>query len=318
MYDFNLNFVADMFNIQNYQMPENISIKDCDATTRGDYVYLVNDFNWADPDSYNVNLYKYHTMYWKNEYPIKNVKINEPMRYYFSDQFKILTRVNDCNFRLGSDYIGFSKQWITNDISAYNVGEALSITRCFAGHILWCKGFANGWYEDAKENTFKYSNKFKSNFITIKQAKGGKNGVYDRIDWTLRLLDIYYQVINNSKSITRKELFESYDAIKSLIEYTDYSVDEKKIKKNSYETSVYRLFYAFENSRKWLLLFKDFLGFTKYFVLRDIIDLEKDSVKELAPWFPVLPNNYYNYIQNSIDFINKRKNSMIQELKVRI
>lgn len=312
-FDLSHNFLQQLVDIDNNEIQNLISIED-ENKPRGKYTYQLNGKPWNDPDESNLNLYEYHLKIWKNKYPKENAVVNKPMEIYYNGKaFKIFTEIDGKNYRLGSDYIGFSKQWITKNISAKDVGKALSETRCFAGHMLWCKGFSKGWYEK-KDGGFGYSDKFKPNFITINQAKGGAKGVFDRIDWTLKLLRVYYDVIK-MPDLYRESNFNSNDNVKELVEYIELSEDEKKVKKCIYAESVRRIFYAFENSREWLLLFVNFPGFIDYFALDDIVDKKNEfRVIKLSPWLPVLPVDYKRYMEDSVEFINKRKKRLEEKL----
>jgi hypothetical protein len=184
-------------------------------------------------------------------------------------KYKTLWKINvkGKNYFLGSDYIGFSKNWITENVSDEDVTMGLLVTRCFAGHMLWCKGFTKGWYQ--YYDKFKYSATFRKDFITINWAKGGRGGIFDRIDWTLILLKSYFNCIINDDFEQRKMMFMQDESVMNLLNYKDLSDDEKNYKEWSRAErysfipnwSVNKLFYSFENSREWLTLFVDFYCF---------------------------------------------------------
>jgi hypothetical protein len=318
--DLDYNFLMQSVDAKKEEWNRLLTIKrekNGEKLQRGSYIYEMNNRSWIDPDSEDPLLYDYHESVWSKDFPNKK-RVNKIEHYHNSYEERIrLTLCDNKNFYLGSDYIGFSKQWITDNVSDEDVIQGLSVTRCFAGHMLWCKGFGKGWKYNEKENKFKYSDNGWG-FVTINQARGGACGVFDRIDWTLRLLKVYYSNIDYDKFDERKRLFLENELVKELLKYNKLSEDEKHVifDKKSKEgrpynpcSSVCRLFYAFENSREWLMLFVKFTGFIEYFALDDLLD-ENNNVKGLSDWFPVLPDNYNDYMDNSITFIKLRTNRL--------
>ena len=79
---------------------------------------------------------------------------------------------------LSIDYIGPSINWALRELeigglSKYDIIETLNVCRTIGGHIVWPRG---------------------SNLVyKINQTRGGGNSVYDRIDWTLYLVQFCYK-----------------------------------------------------------------------------------------------------------------------------
>lgn len=95
-------------------------------------------------------------------------------------------------FILSSDYIGPSIEQARSigKLEDFEIKNFLRISRTLGGHIVWPRG------DNMKP--------------TINQVKGGEiilnsgYGFYDRIDWTIFLLKIYYFIIEKSDMFTRK------------------------------------------------------------------------------------------------------------------
>ncbi|MBU3221084.1 DUF6994 family protein [Clostridium algidicarnis] len=167
-------------------------------------VFQINEKEYKDPDMYSETLYKYHKEIWKKELPsggkisdINNVSEN-------NSGCKITAKVGKKNVYLGSDYIGFSKNWIPGGSDVKDIENALMKSRTFGGHILFAKGFFTGWFYCKKDKKIHYeksniydwykreyqkddvNDMYKNLMIyTINTSKGGEKSFYDRFDWTL-------------------------------------------------------------------------------------------------------------------------------------
>lgn len=301
-YDFSYNFL-------NVNTPLNIEGK-----MRGLYTFKVYGEKYVDPDVSSRKLYEYHSDIWFHSGKFPNGALIKKVEcytgsFYNDEKMAVTVEMNGTNkkFILGSDFIGASKNWITVDIKNNRsyLWEALGKMRCFSGHMLWCKGFNKGWYI-CENNEFKYSDKWTSNLITINTAKGGSSGIFDRIDWCLKLLKIYYLNITIRHYEERKKMFLNHEDVDELLKYRNLTEDEQNSGFCSLN-SVNSLFHAFENSKDWLELFIDFRRFIQYFHLQNIINENGDyTVQPLIDWFPILPEEYKDYINNSVVFIQKR------------
>lgn len=206
--------------------------------------------------------------------------------------------VNDKEFLLSSDYIGPSIYWarelgkVDKDII-----EFLKTSRLLGGHIVWPRGFQKGWYYSYKNNSYFYCEYKKSqSIVTINQAKAA---FYDRIDWMLVLLKIYYEI----KGPVEKKLETFVEKGQELIPETCRGIKQHidKFKK---------LFYAFENSIEWLRVFSTFKEFCDFFHLKGSFVNGNYEVIELVPFFPILPYNIDDYISNNVDAISNRNDDI--------
>lgn len=211
------------------------------------------------------------------EHGIKKV---ENVKQQFGNKSPFYTIfLNDSDYLMSTDYIGPSVYWARyRKISDSNIIKFLSICRTIGGHMAWPRG--------------------RDVFVKINGARAGKDGLYDRIDWTLALIKIYYETLKEGK----KEFIAKALTIDSENLNKDVSVNQR------FE----RMYDAFNCSKSWFELFESFSGFCRQFKMigkNGFVSNDYEVIK-MAPWFPFLPENYANYIDNICDAIITRNNEI--------
>jgi len=236
---------------------------------------------WLDPDAESTELYECLEFVIRKMLNVE-VEENRVVEVYrnVKSPFSICVKINGKEYTLSSDYIGFSKNWVPREISDCQLSEAMSITRTIGGHMVWPIGVG---------------------YPTINQAKGTGKGFYDRIDWTLRILKIYYEYID----IALKN--ERYASI-----FSDKLMEE--ILKNDVSFSVCQILVAFDNSREWLAEFRTFEKFINTFKLNVFCSKngEKYEVEPIVAWIPIRPNEYSEYMKASQKHIEDRTKKIVE------
>ena len=210
-----------------------------------------NNCPYKDPDASSKKLYLYHQSLWQKKLPSG--------LYLEFDIHKGFNLFNKQIGRLSSDYIGPSASWaIKKGISDREIAFYLKKTRTIGGHMIW---------------PVKRSEKNKK---SINQARGGRSGLYDRIDLTLINLKRYYDMTEDD--VENYKLLEEYKA-----------------------------------NADWFDLFETFRNFIDFFLLQDFVD-EDYKIIELAPLDPILPLDYESFIANNVNAIEKRNRRIKEEL----
>lgn len=245
--------------------------------------YIINynniKYDWEDPDACNIELYKTLT-------DVLDLMFNEELEVFRNNkECCIHIKINNREYILTSDYIGFSKNWVPHDIEDEMVSEALKITRTIGGHVAWPIGVG---------------------YPTINQAKGTGQGFYDRIDWTLRILSIYYKYINED---TRDKRYKFIYMDKEIIEIFSEGKEKEFLNINF---AVCQMIVACENAREWFEEFHEFKNFIDVFKLNMLCDIEGGEyvVKPIINWFPIKPSDYRLYINNMKKCIEDRTNTI--------
>src|SRR5574344_1101394 len=226
--------------------------------------------NRVDPDSSSKTLYEdVKTVFFANDNP-------EVLRQKYKNNPEFYTLVlHDNGIRLiSTDYIGPSVHWAqSSEFTEDEIRDFLRESRTIGGHVAWERG-SNIPY---KVNT----------------ARGGEDGLYDRIDLTLLLLKIY----KNSS-----DLNSFSKAANALL---PEKCDESKRWKGMYN--------AFSAS-SWLNNhgFDDYCS--KFMLYGSFVD-EKDNVILMADIYPILPNDYHSYAKNVVEAIGKRNAQINKEVK---
>lgn len=174
--------------------------------------------------------------------------------------------VNGDDYLLSADYIGPSVHWAgEKGMTDTQILDFLSICRTIGGHIVWPRG------SDIKDGK------------TINRQRGGEKSLYDRMDWTLLLLKIFYMTDGD------KERYLSY---------TRQTGTMRQVLEN--ENRFLIMFEAFSRSRSWLDRFGSFEEFCKQFKLNGTGNFvtEQFMVRPMSLWFPVLPADYERYCIN--------------------
>ena len=236
--------------------------------------------NRVDPDSASAKLYdsllKLFFLDQKRNEKFKINKVELRGQRFSNNEYTFYTLfVNDEDFLLSSDYIGPSTYWCkSKTISEIDIVKE---SRLLGGHMLWPRGFNE----------------------TINNQRGTKKGLYDRIDCTLKLLDLYYEMINSSIEKPSENLFMA-ECKNSLYSNSDFtSEDEERIR---------RMFRAFNNSYEWLKLFNNFKNFCDFFILKDsFVDENYTVISFDGTLFPVQkPSDKYR--DNNLIAIKRRNN----------
>ncbi len=261
------------------------------------YNYLINgelplpsNFDWKnrkDPDSGCKKLYDdillayFDDLKQNNSNGIFSADVLEQKSYGQNSPFYYTIRINansECIF-LSSDYIGPSAYWAEKQgISNEKIVEFLSVCRTIGGHIVWPRG---------KDITY-------DGTLTINCAKGGEKGVYDRIDWTLLLIKIFYEC---------QEKSEFFNKINSVF--------REEICRYSAKSNLDRMYHSIERIYAvWLRKFHKFGNFCDQFRLKgSFVDCDYNVIP-MADWFPLLPNYHMCYIENLCKAIQNRNNIM--------
>ena len=197
---------------------------------------------------------------WEQQYP------NKPLFYTIR-----INKGKDDEILLSSDYIGPSVYWARKSgIDDAQIKSYLEICRTIGGHMIWPRG-----REFAKK---------------INTSRSGNKGVYDRIDWTLILLKIYFEDDNQTSFMNKAN---------NLIPETFWN-------KSNFNDIFSEMFSAFEASKRWFVKFGTFKNFCIQFkLLGNFVDANLDVVM-MANLFPILPNDYKGYINNICQAIKLR------------
>lgn len=187
--------------------------------------------------------------------------------------------LNDSDYLMSTDYIGPSVYWARyRKISDSDIINFLSICRTIGGHMAWPRG--------------------REILVKINGARAGKDGLYDRIDWTLALIKVYYETLKEGK--------EGFISKALAIDSDNLNKDVSAIQRFG------RMYDAFICSKSWFELFESFPGFCRQFKLigeKGFVSNNFEVIK-MAPWFPFLPEDYASYIGNICDAVITRNNEI--------
>lgn len=200
--------------------------------------------------------------------------------------------LNDNEFILSTDYIGPSP-WQCRAIAKCTTAEIKKIlkqSRTLGGHLMWTRGVGRT--------------------PTVNQVKGGElsrrcgYGFYDRIDWTLFLLKMFYYIMNESLPSEEQEKQYKSKIIHCLS--TEYECDieisdnDKKCFKEMYD--------AFCRSEDWFKVFDSFSGFCDFFKLKGSFVDNDYKVIWFTDCLPIKPTeaSYRKYIENNLNAIVQR------------
>lgn len=223
----------------------------------------------------NDSLYKlfFYDREINSEYGINKVEIRGQN---YSNGLFYTFFVNKEEYLLSVDYIGPSIYQAKNigRLEEREIKNFLRTSRTLGGHMVWPRG------EKLRP--------------TINQAKGGQKGIYDRFDWTLLLLKIYYSIIDAHNK--EKFMLE----IKNI--FPNHQISEVDIKRFE------KMYEAFDKANGWLSKFGDFESFCSFFKLKGSFVDKRCKVNKLTSYFPIKPTKegYCEYITNSTTAITKR------------
>lgn len=184
-------------------------------------------------------------------------------------------RVIEKDFLFSSDYIGPSVYWARErGISDDRIRNFLAICRRLGGHILLPRG------GDRPKGVY-----------TPNQAKAGNKGVYDRIDWFLQLLKIFYA---------------SQQRVGYYLQQANLLLPEEFRNKKNFNEKFIQIYKSLEFYKDEFLYFKNFEGFCNCFKLVGSLVDKEYNVVEMTKFFPILPEDYEEYIDNLCDAIETR------------
>lgn len=179
-----------------------------------------------------------------------------------------------------TDYIGPSRKWANNQNDVFDrlkfENELLSKSRILAGHIIWPT----------------YNRKFTTN-----QARGG-TGFYDRIDITLKLLQLYMD-----NKLYKNDEFPQNEINKIIL---------KKFDVKEISDKVYGVLLSFHRYKEFYNEIGSFKEFCKINMLIGSFVIEKNNlidVVNLQPengFIPVVKPNE-TYTENNIKSIQERQ-----------
>lgn len=192
-------------------------------------------------------------------------------------------KVMDKGYLYSSDYIGPSIYWAREKgISDKEICSFLTVCRRLGGHILLPRGGHR-----------------QKDIYTPNQAKAGSNGVYDRFDWFLHLLKIYYEAEN----------LKDYMYKANLLLPEDY-----RNKKNFNDK--FKLIYKSINFyKKEFLYFESFKGYCDRFLLVGSFVNEEYEIINMSNLLPILPEDYNSYIEKLCKAIETRNAKMHEDKK---
>ena len=206
---------------------------------------------------------------WRRYFALRNAHQHLESSIYKPPFYTIVYK----EFLLASDYIGPSIYWAEQKgLERTKIIDILNVCGTIGGHIVWPRGWGK----------------------TINQNRGGKENLYDRIDWTLFLVKLfcdndfdYHKVINTCTDIYGMEC-------KSAIVNVVKSMD------------VYK---------KWFREFGDsssaFVNFCEQFKLKGAFVDDGYNIIWLSLPIPILPDNYFEFANNNIKAIENRNNAIM-------
>ena len=296
-----------------------------------------------DPDKLSVGLYQaLKEQFYKDDITLKH-EIKEGCgkdKYYSLYEIED----EKLKYILSSDYIGPSiyNASIIAKLDEIEIKRIISLGRTLGGHMLWCRNLKvyredteKRWitlhydYDDKNQKPKYYYNlllnvaeienfkkekieqdkleggKWQEQPITINNQRGGEYKLYDRFDWTLLLLKIYFELLNDENIETNekinvlgkdKYLERCLNYLEKQLLFEDENIWELKNRISS-------MYYAFDNSREWLREFENFQKFSIFFKLYGTFVSTDFQVNMFTAIFPVKPENYKEYIKNNIQAI---------------
>lgn len=253
------------FNIYNRRDPDSCSKKLYDD------ILLAFFLDQKQNESNHIKCYENFKQQYKNKPPFYTIRV---------------TLDDDLNqVLLSSDYIGPSVYWAQQaNMSDSEIRAFLRVCRTIGGHILWPRG---------SDITFDGTR-------TINQAKGGSKGVYDRTDWTLLLIKLYYSCL--SEGCPSEDAFIGH--LKAF--FPNQNITETN--------SCIGMYYAIKRAHEvWFKLFPSFRSFCKQFCLIGSLVDEDCNIINMTEWFPIFEkNNYIEFVEHLTDAIKKRNRVIMQ------
>lgn len=195
----------------------------------------------------------------------------------YNNKYEFYTIRIDKKYLFSSDYMGPSVFWAREcGIKDRKIIDFLNVCRKLGGHIVWPRGGhrPKGVY-------------------TVNVAKSGCYGLYDRMDWTLYLLKIFYDSKGNQET---------------FLEVANQLLPEEFRRKNNFNDKFLLLYRSFDFYKEEFELFHTFRGFCDRFKLVNSFVDDQYRVIPMIDLFPILPRDYNDYITNVCTAVKKRNN----------
>ena len=168
--DIHYNYLSDAIDSTGVYKYKSTDYHFCEDEKDCNIKININGKCYKDPDGVSNKLYLDLSLLTNLDY------VDGKSKDYVGDyKYKHLL-YNDLPFT--SDYFGVSKYWAQHKAlyTEFEVGDFLNVFRTIGGHMIWHSIPKNIGYK-------KY---------TINWARGGRDGVYDRVDLTLYGVQCYY------------------------------------------------------------------------------------------------------------------------------
>ena len=168
--DPNYNYLSDAIDatgIYQYK-PEDYHF--CDDNKVCEIKININGKCYKDPDGESNRLYQHLSL-------LTGLESIDGKAEGYKGKKSYMHLVYNCN-PYTSDYIGVSKYWAQRNAlyTELEIGKFLNIFRTIGGHMIWPSSYK----------------KINGKDFTINTARGGRYGVFDRIDMTLYAIKCYY------------------------------------------------------------------------------------------------------------------------------
>lgn len=212
----------------------------------------------------------------------------QPDRYHGGVFYSIFVDEPKCI--LSTDYIGPSKYqsgviagWSDDEVHAM-----LRASRTLGGHLVWPRGTGRG--------------------TSINMTRGGEirrgcgYGFYDRIDWTLLVLEAFYHYIDADAAEA-----QYLDWVNARLPEGELGANDKKC--------VFALLAAFAHSREWFRAFGSFENFCVFFRLLGSFTAADGRTLPLTDYLPIRPTaeGYGEYIRNNLQAIERRNRLLLAD-----
>ena len=207
--------------------------------------------------------------YWNSYNKLNNKNPDKHIGRWKPPYYTIKYKYHD--ILLSADYIGPSVNILLNGTKTIDIINILNISRTIGGHIAWPRSLGN-------------------DKVTVNQAR---RKFYDRIDWTLWLVKVFYD---------KREEFLNYCESEFGDNYLENKEKFEKMKD------------ALSNSREWFELIGNFKEFCKKFKLKGSFVDNENNIIWFAERFPIIPKNYFNYADKNSKAIESRNKKIVNEL----
>lgn len=248
--------------------------------------------NRPDPDSESIILKEdLVEAFWGPQ--TKEARVSAEKDYGRGPFWDIEVPSGDQTILFSVDYLGPSVHWLKDYYSAHDINaseadsrirEFLKESRKLGGHILFPRGSNGGPHE------------------TLNQARGGEEGVYDRIDVTLLCLKAFFACPAVSSVNHQRDACAFEEGISKF-----FSDDDRF---EEVRANLMRVFNSLQYYADDFAYFGSFQGFCERQKLIGSFVTEEGGVEMFAPLYPLKPKNYEEYAENVNETIKKRNQKM--------